>query len=407
MPVLVALRINRGLISARIESQNAGILIGNYNVRLRKFAYTFCVKNQWVGLVFFGLLWSAFVLSFDSFVGHGVVKQFCTKSFPSVTGYVTRSEMTVHHGKGTSYGVNIQYHYEVNGQSFEGNRFRYGPEAADFDWASRTVNLYHTGAEVPIYYNSSNPSESVLSPGIRGSDLEFILFLTPFNAIMVGFWVAGVASLRVRFFGSTNGGIKFYQDGELTRIRLPRYSAFSIALAVTGGVAFIEVFLVAIFHRFLQSGLGIASAPIILAYGSGVIAFLWQMQVDRSGKSDLVIDRIRQSVELPRTFGRKMKIQIPISDIKNIFIETVVTKSRKGGTTYTYVPTISWRGAESGKGKLSEFYTKPRAEKFVAWLRSQFKLSDSNPENRAAWKSSMPAHKDDSDRPRKTDGSPI
>lgn len=355
------------------------------------------MKKPWLVIVFFGLFWSAITLLFDGFLGYGLINQLRSQGFSHVTGYVTHSEMTTHDSDhGVTHGVDIRYHYEVNGTTFEGNRFRYGEgSSSDSGWAHRAVQKYHEGAEVTVYYNASNPSESVLVPGVDGSNLMMLLFMTPFNAVMLGIWVGGLSLLRDKFSGSPNGGVKFIQDQHSLRVRLPRYPAIAVLLAVAGLIGFLEIFPIAFLMGGFHPRLSVVTIAIVIAYGSGVVAFLWQLWATHSGKSDLVIDLNQQSLALPRTFGRKTRIQIAVSEIKKLYVETVAQQNNKGGTTYTYVPTLSWRNGDLAQGKLAEFYNKAKAERLVEWLRLQLKISATSEEN-IAWKSSMPVQKEES-----------
>jgi hypothetical protein len=289
--------------------------------------------------------------------------------------------------------VDIRYHNEVNGRAFDGNRFRYGEgSSSDSDWAHRAVNKYHEGAEVTVYYNASRPSESLLVPGVDGSNLIMLLFMTPFNAVMLGIWIGGLSMLRDKFSGSPNGGVKFHQGQHSLRVRLPRYPAVAVLLAVAGLIGFLEIFPIAFLMGGFHPRLSVVTTAIVIAYGSGIAAFLWQLWATHAGKSDLVIDLAKQSVALPQTFGRKTRIQIAISEIRKLSVETVAQKSSEGGSTYTYVPTLLWQNSDPTQGKLAEFYNKAKAERFVDWLRPQLKITGSSAEH-IPWKSSMPVTK--------------
>ncbi|HYO57824.1 hypothetical protein [Archangium sp.] len=48
--------------------------------------------------------WTLIVLVFDGFLGHGMVRQLQSMRHPSVTGTITRSEVSTHSdGDGTTY----------------------------------------------------------------------------------------------------------------------------------------------------------------------------------------------------------------------------------------------------------------------------------------------------------------
>src|SRR6185503_10762917 len=243
--------------------------------------------------------WSAITLVFDGFLGYGLINQLRAQAFAHTTGNITHSEVTTDNSgdDGPTHGVNIRYHYEVNGRALEGDRFRYGAgSSSDSAWAERAVDQNREGAEVTVYYNSSKPSESVLSPGIYGSDLMMALFMTPFNAVMLCFWFAGATTLRTKFTAAPNGGVKFIQDGQTLRIRLPRFPAFIVLVVTTGLVGFIAGFPIAFLGGGFHPRLPVVAAGLIIAYGSGAVMFLRQRWVINSGRTDLVIDNARQIV---------------------------------------------------------------------------------------------------------------
>ena len=357
------------------------------------------MKKPWIALTCFGLFWSAITLVFDGFLGYGLINQLRAQAFAHTTGYVTHSEVTTDNSgdDGPTHGVDIRYHYEANGRAFEGDRFRYGAgSSSDSDWANRAVNQNREGAEITVYYNPSNPSESVLSPGVDASNLMMLLFMTPFNAVMFGFWFAGAVMLRAKFATSSNGGVKFFQHGQTLRIRLPRYPAFVVLLATTGLVGFIAIFPIAFLGGGFHPRLSVVTTGLLIAYTSGAFMFLRQRWVNNCGRADLIINHARQTVELPRTFGRKTKIQIPLSQLTGLQIDIAIN-SGESGSTFPYIPTLSWRNGEFGQGKLVEMYKESAARQFVDWLRPQLKLDDSV-EKTVGWKSTMPVHQTRTDK---------
>lgn len=336
---------------------------------------------------------------FDGFLGYGLVNQIRALGFKQTTGYITHSEVTYHDSDdGTTHGVDIHFHYEVGGQAYEGDRYRYAAgSSSDSGWARNAVNRYPEGAEVPVFYNPKKPSESLLSPGVDGSNLMMLLFMTPFNAVMLGFWIAGLGIIREKLFRTPNGGAHFRQDGPILRIRLPRYPAYVFLLAITGLVGFLETFPIAFFGGGFNPRTPIVATALVIAYGAGLASFFWQCRATYSGRSDLLIDTSRQIAELPRTFGRKTKIEVPLSRIRDLTVVAKANKGSEGGITYTYVPTLSWRDADPAPGELGEWYRESKAQAFVDWLRPQLNINSSN-ESSTAWKGTMRAHKVSTDK---------
>src|SRR5579862_7198723 len=78
-------------------------------------------------LVFFTLIWSAFILTFDGFIAQSLFKQFESRHYPAVVGKVSQSEVKSQRGSkgGITYQALITYQFEVGGQTFAGSRLRY------------------------------------------------------------------------------------------------------------------------------------------------------------------------------------------------------------------------------------------------------------------------------------------
>src|SRR5215471_2587758 len=153
-------------------------------------------------LLFFGLFWSAMTLLFDGFVVVPAVRQVVALRFPSTEGVILSSEVTHHDDSdGTTYGVAIRYSYSVGSRGYEGDRYRYDKStSSDCAWAQRAVAERPPGTKVRVYYNPLNPAEALLVPGILGSDLFLLAFMTPFNAAMLGFGWAGRGLVRRKWF---------------------------------------------------------------------------------------------------------------------------------------------------------------------------------------------------------------
>ena len=322
-------------------------------------------------LFIFVSFWSTLVLFFDGMTGHNLWKQFESSRYPFTMGQVTHSEMTVHHGKGTSYGVNIQYRYEVNGHSYSGSRFRYGTTSSDYGSALEAVNAHQVSTQTRVYFNPANPEEAVLSPDVEGSDLMLLLFLMPFNMVMVGLWIATGAWLRQMIFHPLAGGVKIIVDGPRTSIRLPEYGALVLGMGVTGVLSFILIFVVG-FSTGFHPSVTVACLVLLLVIGAGIAAYLRQWFKIHSGEDDLVLDETAATIMLPETFGRKERVQISRGDIEELTVETVEHRTSKG-TSYTYAPTLWMKQPRVGQ-KLADWSERKRAEAFVDWLRQKLNL---------------------------------
>jgi hypothetical protein len=325
--------------------------------------------------VIFILIWSTAVLCLDGVAAYNIFKQFESSHYSVAAGRVTHSETRSHRGSkgGTSYKAVIQYRFEVGGQSFAGARLRYNDVSPGFASATRMVAAYPEGAAVQVFYSPKNPQDMLLLPGINGSDLVVVLFLTPFNAVMVGFWAWGSGWLRDRLYKPAAGGMKIITDGMLTRVRLPQYGAALCGLATVGGLGFVSIFIV-MFSTQMEPSIRFALTVIGLVYLAGAGAYLWQWRKIRSGVDDLVINASARTLELPQTFGRKQRVTAGISDIESLMVKKIEHRSSKGGISYTHAPTLRLRGPQPSEQKLADWSDKVRADDFAAWLRQQLGL---------------------------------
>lgn len=104
-------------------------------------------------------------------------KAYVTGTWSSVEGTITSSKTTVRTSSHTSpgapgetnatYFAEIQYSFEINGLSqvsdkVSFSRSSYGTESE----ARAVVDKYPAGSSVKVYYNPSNPTETILEAGL-------------------------------------------------------------------------------------------------------------------------------------------------------------------------------------------------------------------------------------------------
>lgn len=338
-------------------------------------------------LVFIACFGSVIILLFNGVMGHGVWRQFESSRYPFTTGEITHSEMTRHmtirnpqtsttYGSVVSYtyGVDIRYNYVVNGRHFFGTRYRYDFGFSDYSWAANAVAEHPVHSQSKVYFDANDPSDSILSPDLDGGDLMLVLLLIPFNMVMVGLCTAAGAHLKQRVFPSDAGGLKIIVDGPRTNIRLPRYKALVWGMVATGLLSFISVFILG-FSTHMHPPMGIACFVIFLVIAAGVATYIWQWRKVHSGDEDLILDETWQTIGLPETCGRKVRVTVKRSEIDRLTVETIEHHSSQGGVYYTYAPTL-WlrRGALIETEKLVDWTDRQRAEAFTEWLGQRLNL---------------------------------
>jgi hypothetical protein len=330
-------------------------------------------------LICFGLFWSALTIAFDVFTTVPAVRQIQAQRFATTPGTVLSSEVTQHDGDdGPTHGVAITYSYRVAGREYHGDRYRYGKfSSTDSGWAHQAVRAHPVGGTTTVYYDPLAPENSVLTTGLAGSDLFVALFLTPFNAVMLGFWWAGLSWLTQRGRKPVAGGVKISIGLQQTRARLTEHSPLAVGLATTALLAFLSIFVVAFGFGGFHPSLRVVSVAWGIVLSGGFLTAIWFWRTLRSGKYDLVLDEVNGTVQLPRTCGRKGLQTLPISTIFSASVATVTKQDHEGSTSYTYVPTLRLNSPAGPIEKLAEWRSEARAAGFVAWLNEKLGLRPS------------------------------
>lgn len=323
-------------------------------------------------LICFGLFWSAITLLFDYQMMVPAARQLLASRFPSTKGMILSSEVTEHDGEdGPTYGVKLSYSFSVEDQPFIGTRYRYSNFTSGGDWARRVVGRHAPGTEVTVYYDPRNPENCVLRPGIAGSDLFHLAFMTPFNAVMLGFWWFGGRRLWRRWRKPIAGGVKLRRKLRKTHAQMIEFSAPAAGLLTMAMLAFGSIFVVGFgfggFHPTLKTMT--VTWTIILAGGLGVA--LWHGWKIASGNYDVILDELKGTLQLPRTSERKAVRHLPTSEIHALFVETIAKSDSDGQTTYTYAPSLRLKCADGPVEKLAEWHDEEKAREFVDWLREK------------------------------------
>ena len=331
-------------------------------------------------LVVFGLVWSGAVGALDAKLWRDLSRQFNSGSFPSVTGQVIHSEVTTRRGSkgGVIYGVRMSYQFTVEDRLFAGSRYRYNSSmnSSGSRWAHATVASHPVGSAVTVFYNPANPGDALLSPGIGGEDLLALLFMTPFNLIVLATWWLPIAAARQKYFPKPAGGVRILEDPPRLRLRLPSYSPW-IALPVIFGLCFVGMIVVSMVSEGHPS-IALVSWVwlLILAIGAGIFAWRWRRI--RSGVEDLVLDESDGRMNLPMTCGRKTLVTVHSSEVQAVTVEKVLRQRNRGRSSYWFCPTLQL-GPNQPSARLAQWTSQIRARKFAQWLGERLHVGGPNP----------------------------
>ena len=327
-----------------------------------------------VGLILllslFGCAWSATVLLGLVTQLSDALHQYRARSFPTTVGRVIYSSVerrVLGNKKPTTfYWPEIEYEYTVNGETYRASRVRYERDSSDSDPAPARslVSSHPVDSEVTVFYDPHRPAEALLEPGVTGRDL-FLFPVLAFTAVSLlalrflgGWWFAS-------FIRPEAGGVRIICEGSRTRVRLPRYSPLMLGLAA--------MLILSLAGLFLTDGGSWKSPPLrnvelglaAVAVGSvGVFALFWRRLV--SGVDDLVIDSDVDALTLPRSFGRKEQLTLPLSTVLSVELREVGE-----GKRYTCYPTLHFRDPAQPEATLAKWNDRRKGRAFVAWLRDR------------------------------------
>lgn len=327
-------------------------------------------------LAVFALFWSGLTLAFDGFITKAAFQQIQALHYPTVRGTITSSKVEASEDSdGTTYRPAIQYTYSVGGKQYQGDRYRYGQMGSGDHSAQEIVARHRAGMQVEVHYAAGDPADAVLKAGLEGCDLFLMMFMLPFNLVMLGLWVAIAGGLRSRLFPPVAGGAKVVDDGRTLRVRLSPWRPFYLGVVVSGGLAFVLVFVFGFGFGF-NAPVEVILVAWGLILGGGAIAWLYGWRKLARGDSDLVIDEFGGSVTLPRNFGRQEEVAVPAGKILGIEVERDEARDSDGDRRRSYVPTLIFTESDGSerREKLVQWYDERSAEGFVAWLRERLRI---------------------------------
>lgn len=106
--------------------------------------------------------------------GRSAFKGVTSSYWPTVEGRVLSSRVKSEAGKngGVVYSAEVNYSYAVNGVSSTSGRVRFGSiNTGNRIYPTQLVEKYPAGSSVTVYYSTSDPSVTVLEPGIQSASV--------------------------------------------------------------------------------------------------------------------------------------------------------------------------------------------------------------------------------------------
>lgn len=330
-------------------------------------------------LLLFVLPWTAITMGFNFLMVSGIVRQAQSASWPSVPGTILTSEVeSVRGGKSTTHGLKVLYTWTVEGQRYEGTRYRLNAwRSSDRGYAEGLVERFPAGVTVPVYYRPGQPSEAVLVAGMQGAELFLLMFLLPFN--LVTLWL-GTVLVRVWRRDERLPRTFFREDGSEC-VTLGNASPIDSACLTLGISALVCVVLCGLTVGF-NPPLPVAAVAWVAVIACGLAAGLRTRTRLKTGYYDLRIHAQARSLSLPPVSGRKAPLELRWSDVQSLRVEPHLTTSR--GRTHThYRPTLEL--TTGSREVITSFGSQEEAEALARWLQSYLKCDELTPgEQRSA-----------------------
>ena len=117
-------------------------------------------------IIFSALLIDGILIAIILVVRRGVAKAANWSSTMGTVLFSTIEYRRSGNNGSAAYPV-VQYSYTVMGQMLQGGKIMPGPESGG-SGAHKVVERYPVGAQVMVYYDPNNPSDSVLERGMPG-----------------------------------------------------------------------------------------------------------------------------------------------------------------------------------------------------------------------------------------------
>jgi len=174
---------------------------------------------------------AALLIGMDLYIGAIVYRQWETLGWPSSQGLIESVEIIRVREQRDDltrprFRMEVKYRYEVDGQAYTGERWRYGGGVMLRDPAM--FPNYDPGDMVQVYYDPADPSRAVLTTGLTDLDRALLLFISQLNLPIVLVLVF-VAISRMR----PSTGVPVRHIGSRVQVRV---SSFTPLAAILPGV---------------------------------------------------------------------------------------------------------------------------------------------------------------------------
>lgn len=303
-------------------------------------------------LLVFTVVWSVFVLFMDYGLTRGLWAQGQSSAFVSGKGGVLQSSVKSS-ADGESHEPLVLYAYSVNDRRYEGCCFRFTNQTRGYQWCMRYVAAHPPGSEIAVFYDPSDPGTALLNPGLTGRDLMLLLFLMPFNVVMVGLCAICILMHRVAR-GSVRVTVRFLERGLCHVARMPGTTGWipaGITLTLVPFIAFLGLEVVG--GAPSKTDVGLTFLGVLAA---GFFAYQCIAFPVRRGSRDMEINPVTQSIVLPWHRRSQPRVNFTFKQLRDVKIEQKLPRPfapMEDLEAYVVVYWVDSRGTERSDDVLS------------------------------------------------------
>ncbi len=310
----------------------------------------------------FVLFWSALTLLADGVTTVHVWRQLRATTYPTTEGVITRSEVRTEPGDegGTVHKLDVAYDYEVGGRRYTGTQYCYAPQGPGGRACYEIRAGLPVGARVPVYYDPDDPADALLRPGVLGSHVVFLWFLTPFNLVMLGGWVVLARGNRPGFEPASATPTPTGWS-----VRVSPAGRWTAAAGTLMGLSFAGVFVVLALAGGNPPVAPVAGAYLAALAVAGVVAARYhvpRLEVDEAAR-------------VLRFSGRRGEPgQVPFDTVREVAVVHEQGKDSDGDPTHAYHCELV-RGGGEKPVRVAAYNDRADAEALAGWLRERLGLS--------------------------------
>lgn len=284
---------------------------------------------------------------------YSLARGLYSTTYPSVMGSITFQGVET-----------LQYAYELDGRTFQGNNFRYSVgNSSDFEaWAGPE---FRVGSPVRVYYRHGAPWDSVLVPGVQGRTLHLLLGFTPVNlAIAVGLYLM-VQSLR-----RSRLEVQAHERNGRTHVRLTDRTPFLVGLG-TASAASLLLCLIMGAVMGMDAPLPAALLSWAFVVATGVLGDRWWQSRLATGDYDLILDEQARTLSLPAMHDRTTRRDLEWSAIQGVILDKEIRRSKQGNTSEYFRCMLRLVGGSRAELVHEWHEDQDRAANLVNWLQAR------------------------------------